>query len=74
MREKHYGNCAVCSAPLPPYLGGRPRTYCGGRCRKLAEYARLRQPGAERVAELNRIMNLPSEEFERELEKVEFPI
>jgi hypothetical protein len=61
--------CPVCSGPMPAQGGrGRPRTYCGDRCRRQAESRRAAdRRWAERdptlgavdvdVDALNRLMN-----------------
>lgn len=38
-------DCLHCGAPIPPKsaTGGRPRLYCGEKCRQLAYLARLRE-------------------------------
>ena len=49
-------NCPICGIRLPPYSGGRPRTYCSIPCRRMAERQVLRNRGSAEVARLNELL------------------
>ncbi len=49
-------NCPICGIRLPPYSGGRPRTYCSIPCRRMAERQVLRNRGSAEVAQTQRTL------------------
>ncbi len=53
---QHGRKCPICGNSLPPYVGGRPRTYCGVPCRRQAESQALLDRGRALIDRWNRIM------------------